>query len=191
MFHTLLSGADDPDRPIEIIWDLDPSKPDLGPVQLAARMLRDRLEELGLAPRVKTSGSKGLHIHVDVTDEPGSGVGFPATKAFAERLAWDLVTAEPDLFTLEFAKKDRKGRLFIDVLRNGHSSHAAAPYSLRAVPEASVAAPLSWDEALADDFHPRMITMRTMGDRLVAGIDPWKDRERPTATIMEAAQHLL
>ncbi len=191
VFHTLLSGADDPDRPIEIIWDLDPSDPDLGPVQLAARMLRDRLEELGLAPRVKTSGSKGLHIHVDVIDEPGSGVGFPATKAFAERLAWDLVMAEPDLFTLEFAKKDRKGRLFIDVLRNGHSSHAAAPYSLRAVPEASVAAPLSWDEALADDFHPRMITMRTMGERLLAGIDPWKARERPTATIMEAAQHLL
>ncbi len=191
VFHTLLSGADDPDRPIEIIWDLDPSTSDLGPVQLAARMLRDRLDELGLAPRVKSSGSKGLHIHIDVTDDPSAGIGFPATKAFAERVAWDLVTAEPDLFTLEFAKKDRKGRLFIDVLRNGHSSHAAAPYSLRAVPEASVAAPLSWDEALADDFHPRMVTMRTMGERLVAGIDPWADRPEPTSTIMEAAQQLL
>ncbi len=191
VFHTLLSGADDPARPIEIIWDLDPSTSDLGPVQLAASMLRDRLDELGLEPRVKSSGSKGLHIHVDVTDEPDAGIGFPATKAFAERVAWDLVAAEPDLFTLEFAKKDRKGRLLIDVLRNGHSSHAAAPYSVRAVPEASVAAPLSWEEALGDDFHPRMITMRTMGERLAAGIDPWADRTAPTSTIMEAAQQLL
>ena len=191
VFHTLLSGADDPARPIEIIWDLDPSTPDLGPVQLAARMLGDRLGELGLEPRVKSSGSKGLHIHVDVTDAPDAGIGFPATKAFAERVAWDLVAAEPDLFTLEFSKKDRKGRLLIDVLRNGHSAHAAAPYSVRAVPEASVAAPLSWDEALSEDFHPRMITMRTMGERLVGGIDPWADRKPPTSTIMQAAQHLL
>ncbi len=191
VFHTLLSAASDPDQPIEIIWDLDPSTKDLGPVQLAARMLRDQLGDLGLEPRVKTSGSKGLHIHVDVTDAADSGVGFAATRAFAERVAWDLVAAEPDLFTLEFAKKDRKGRLLIDIMRNGHSSHAASPYSLRAVPEASVAAPLSWEEALADDFHPRMITMRSIGERLAAGIDPWADRPVPSATIMEAAQSLL
>lgn len=191
VFHTLLSAASDPEQPIEIIWDLDPSTKDLAPVQLAARMLRDQLGELGLEPRVKTSGSKGLHIHVDVTDAADSGVGFAATRAFAERIAWDLVAAEPDLFTLEFAKKDRKGRLLIDIMRNGHASHAASPYSMRAVPEASVAAPLSWDEALADDFHPRMFTMRTMGERLAAGIDPWADRLAPSVTITEAAQSLL
>lgn len=191
VFHTLLSAASDPDQPIEIIWDLDPSSKDLAPVQLAARMLHDQLGELGLEPRVKTSGSKGLHIHVDVTDGPGSGVGFAATRAFAERIAWDLVAAEPDLFTLEFAKKDRKGRLLIDIMRNGHSSHAASPYSLRAVSEASVAAPLSWDEALAEDFHPRMITMRSLGERLAAGIDPWANRPAPSVTIMQAAQSLL
>lgn len=191
VFHTLLSAASNPDHPIEIIWDLDPAHKDIASVQLAARMLRDQLGELGLEPRVKTSGSKGLHIHVDVTDTAESGVGFPATRAFAERIAWDLVAAEPDRFTLEFSKKARKGRLLIDILRNGHSSHAAAPYSMRAVPEASIAAPLSWDEALSDDFHPRMITMRSMGERLAAGIDPWADRTAPSATIMEAAQSLL
>lgn len=191
VFHTLLSAASAPEQPIEIIWDLDPSTKDLVPVQLAARMLRDQLGELGLEPRIKTSGSKGLHIHVDVTDAADSGVGFAATRAFAERIAWDLVAAEPDLFTLEFAKKDRKGRLLIDIMRNGHASHAAAPYSMRAVPEASIAAPLSWDEALGADFHPRMITMRTIGERLAAGIDPWADRPTPSSTITEAAQSLL
>lgn len=191
VFHTLLSAADNPDHPIEIIWDLDPAHNDIASVQLAARMLHDQLGELGLEPRVKTSGSKGLHIHVDVTDTADSGVGFAATRAFAERVAWDLVAAEPDRFTLEFSKKDRKGRLLLDIMRNGHSSHAAAPYSMRAVPEASVAAPLSWEEALADDFHPRMITMRSIGERLAAGIDPWADRPAPSVTIMEAAQSLL
>lgn len=191
VFHTLLSSAKDPEHPIEIIWDLDPAHNDIATVQLAARMLQEQLGELGLEPRVKTSGSKGLHVHVDVTDTAESGVGFPATRAFAERIAWDLVAAKPDRFTLEFSKKARKGRLLIDVLRNGHASHAAAPYSMRAVPEASIAAPLSWEEALSDDFHPRMITMRSMGERLAAGIDPWADRPPPSATIMEAAQSLL
>lgn len=191
VFHTLLSAASNPDQPIEIIWDLDPAHNDIASVQLAARMLHDQLGELGLEPRVKTSGSKGMHVHVDVTDAEDSGVGFAATRAFAERIAWDLVAAEPDRFTLEFAKKARKGRLLLDIMRNGHSSHAAAPYSMRAVPEASVAAPLSWEEALSDDFHPRMITMRTMGERLAAGIDPWADRTPPSVTIMEAAQSLL
>ncbi len=191
VFHTLLSAASNPDHPIEIIWDLDPAHNDIASVQLAARMLRDQLGELGLEPRVKTSGSKGLHIHVDVTDTADSGVGFAATRAFAQRIAWDLVAAEPDRFTLEFSKKDRKGRLLLDIMRNGHSSHAAAPYSMRAVPEASVAAPLSWEEALSGDFQPRMITMRTLGERLAAGIDPWADRRTPSVTIMEAAQSLL
>jgi len=116
VMHTLLSSAADPDQPIEIIWDLDPSSKDLGPVQLGARLLRDRLTDLGLDPRVKSSGGKGLHIHVDVTDAPGAGVGFPATRAFAERVAWELVAEHPDVFTLEFAKKDRKGRLLICLL---------------------------------------------------------------------------
>ena len=191
VFHTLLSSASNTDHPIEIIWDLDPAHNDIASVQLAARMLHDQLGELGLEPRVKTSGSKGLHVHVDVADTADSGVGFAATRAFAERIAWDLVAAEPDRFTLEFAKRDRKGRLLLDVMRNGHSSHAAAPYSMRAVPEASVAAPLSWEEALSSDFHPRMVTMRTMGERLAAGIDPWADRPAPSVTIMEAAQSLL
>lgn len=191
VFHTLLSSAADPFRPIEIIWDLDPSTGDLGPVQLAARLLKERLDELGLAPRVKTTGSKGLHIHVDIIDGPDAGIGYAATKAFAERLAWDLVVDHPDVFTLEFAKKERKGRLLIDVLRNGHASHAAAPYSVRAVPEASVAAPLHWEEALSTDFHPRQFTIRNMVERLAAGVDPWAEREPPSSTVLEAASQLL
>jgi bifunctional non-homologous end joining protein LigD len=99
--------------------------------------------------------------------------------------------AFPDDVTLEFAKKDRKGRLFLDVLRNGHASHAAAPYSLRAVAEAALAAPLSWEEALAADFHPRMVTIRSIDERLDAGIDPWRDHPAPESTITAAARTLL
>ena len=191
VIHTLLSGADDPLRPIEMIFDLDPSTSDLKPVQEAARRLKARLDGLGLSPRVKTTGSKGLHLHVDVTDDPAAGISFETTRAFAERLALELVHDAPDLFTLEFAKKARGSRLLIDVLRNGHASHAVAPYSVRAVPEASVAAPLSWDEALSSDFHPRAHTIRTMAARLADGIDPWADHPPPTSTIAEAAARLL
>jgi len=190
VFHTLLSGASDPGHPIEVIWDLDPAGDDVARVQKAAAHLKEVLDDLGLAPRVKSSGSKGLHIHVDVTDEPGA-VSYEMSRAFAQRVAWELVNRAPEDFTLEFSKKERKGRLLIDVLRNGHASHAAAPYSLRAVEEAGVAAPLSWDEALGSGFHPRGVTIRTMTERLDSGIDPWAGRPRPTSTIAQAAHQLL
>ncbi len=190
VMHTLLSSADDPAHPIEVIWDLDPEGDDVPRVQKAAALLRTALDDLGLAPRVKSSGSKGMHIHVDITDDPGV-VSYAMSRAFAQRVAWDLVDRFPADFTLEFAKKERRGRLLIDVLRNGHASHAAAPYSLRAVSEASLAAPLFWDEALDASFHPRMITMRNVAQRLDEGTDPWAGRPAPTSTIADAAAKLL
>jgi len=190
VMHVLLSDAADPAHPIEIIWDLDPTGDDFARVQQAALLLKDRLDDLGLAPRVKSTGSKGLHIHIDISDQPGV-VGYDMSRAFASRLAWELVEEAPNDFSLEFSKKERQGKLLIDVLRNGHASHAAAAYSLRAVPEAGAAAPISWEEALDPEFRPRQLTMRNMAERLSAGIDPWADRAAPTSTITGAAEKLL
>jgi hypothetical protein len=73
VFHTLLASAEAPTTPIEVIFDLDPSSDDLGPVRAAATELRSVLDDLDLAPRVKSSGSRGLHIVVDVTDIADGG----------------------------------------------------------------------------------------------------------------------
>lgn len=192
VFHALLGHADDPDRPVEVVWDLDPSGDDLEPVRLAARELRSVLDDLGLEPRVKSTGSRGLHVVVDVIDggagPNGRGGGQPAdyelTKRFARAVAEEIEPRGP--FTLEQRKDQRGGRLFLDVLRNSAANHAVAAYSLRPLPEAPVAAPLDWDEALSSSFHPRRITLRNVFRRLGQTDDPWADPTAPRTTIADA-----
>lgn len=186
VLHTLLNTAHEPERPIEVIWDLDPSSDDLGVVRDAARHLRDVLGALGLRPRVKSSGSRGLHVLVDVTGP----ADYDLSRAFALAIAERVVEREPDRFTVAFHKKERAGRLFIDVLRNGRAAHAVAPYSLRARPEAPVAVPLSWDEALSSDFHPRRITIANVFRRLGQRDDPWLDRQPPEVGLRDVAAAL-
>jgi bifunctional non-homologous end joining protein LigD len=166
--HTLLSRADEPQRPVEVIVDLDPSTPDRGPVRAAAARLRELFVERGYAPRVKTSGSRGLHVVVDV-DLPD----FPAARGLAEDVSEVLVAEEPDTFTLAFRKKDRGDRLLLDINRNNYQQHAVAPYSVRALPGAPVAAPLEWDEALAPGWDPQRWTIRNLFRRLGRRDDPW------------------
>ncbi len=185
VFHTLLAAAHHPDRPVEVIFDLDPAGDDLEPVRSAATELRAILGDLGLSPRVKSSGSKGLHIVVDVLDDDAT---FQLTRTFAVRVA-ELV-AERGPFTSEHRIANRKGRLFLDVLRNGPASHAAAPYSLRPLPGAPVAIPLTWDEALATTFHPQRITISNLARRLGHLDDPWSDLREPTTTITAALAEL-
>jgi bifunctional non-homologous end joining protein LigD len=187
VFHTLLSAAADPDRPVEVIFDLDPSTDDLGPVRAAARHLRDILEDLGLSPRVKSSGSRGLHVVVDVAGP----ADFDESRRFAVAVAEVVVAREPERFTLEFHKTDRRDRLFLDVLRNGRAAHAVAPYSLRARPGAPVAVPLTWDEALSAGFAPRRITIANVFRRLARVQDPWAERPGPSVPLGEALERLV
>ncbi len=183
VFHTLLSEAAAPDRPVEVVFDLDPASDDLDPVRDAAREVRAVLEDLGLAPRVKSSGSRGLHVVVDVAEDDGD-FDFDLTRTFARRVA-ELVS-ERGPFTVEQRKAKREGRLFLDVGRNGPASHVAAPYTLRPLSEAPVAVPLDWDEALSASFHPRRITIANVARRLAQKDDPWADPPRPTTTVAAA-----
>lgn len=186
VLHTLLDAATALDRPVEVIFDLDPADDDLAPVRDAARHLREILDDLGLPPRVKSSGSRGLHLHVDVTGP----ADFELSRAFSLAVAEEVARREPDRFTVAFRKSDRRGRLFLDVFRNGRAAHAVAPYSLRARPEAPVAVPLSWDEALSADFHPRRITIGNVFRRLGQVEDPWAGWPPPQVTLAQALDRL-
>lgn len=168
VLHTLFSRADHPRRPVEVMVDLDPSTPDRGPVRAAAGRLRELFAARGYEPRVKSSGSRGLHVVVDV-DLPD----FEAARALAEEVSQDLVDEEPDEYTLAFYKKDRGDRLLLDINRNAYQQHAVAPYSLRALPGAPVAAPLEWDEALDPRWDPQRWTIANLFRRLGARPDPW------------------
>ena len=168
VLHTLFSRADAPQRPVEVMVDLDPTTEDRGPIRDAAGRLRELFTERGFEPRVKTSGSRGLHVVVDV-DLPD----FGAARGLALEVSEQLVAEQPEDFTLEFYKEKRGDRLLLDINRNAYQQHAVAPYSLRALPGAPVAAPLEWDEALDPAWDPRRWTIRNLFRRLAQRDDPW------------------
>ncbi len=145
-FHAWPSHVADVERPDRMVFDLDPDEGlGFGPVRQAAFDLRDRLAELGLASFAMLSGGKGVHVVVPLTPAHD----WDAHKDFAKRFAHALSIAEPARFVATMSKARRKGRIFIDWLRNQRGATSVAPYSARARAGAPVAAPVAWDE-LAD-----------------------------------------
>jgi bifunctional non-homologous end joining protein LigD len=185
--HRLLVAATAPRRPVEMILDLDPAGDDSATVVLAARHLRDVLDEYGLKAFVKSTGSKGLHAHVplDGSDD------FDMVRAVARELARELVAREPEQLTVEQRKAKRKGRLFVDWLRNSYGQHAVAPYSLRALPGAPVAVPLEWAEATAHDFDPRRYRLTNVFRRISRKRDPWASKRRTRQSLARVAGRRL
>jgi bifunctional non-homologous end joining protein LigD len=151
-FHGWAARSTDVEKPERMIFDLDPDEGlDFGDVKSAATDIRDRLADLGLTSFAMLSGGKGVHVVVPLTP----GHSWDAHKDFARRFAEALSTAEADRFTATMSKAKRKGKIFIDWLRNQRGSTAVAPYSARAREGAPVAVPIAWDELSSmKDAHP-------------------------------------
>ena len=116
----------------------------------AAQLTKTLLDELGLVCFLKTTGGKGLHIVTPIQRTQG----WEEAKPFAKMVADHLVTAIPQRFTSNMAKRVRKGKIFIDYLRNARGATAIAAYSTRAKPGAPVSVPIAWDELSKDLFGP-------------------------------------
>lgn len=142
-FHGWGARADDVERPERMVFDLDPDE-GLGfpAVKQAAQDLRRELQNLGLTSFAMLSGGKGVHIVVPLTP----GHDWEAHKDFAKRFAEALSMTEPERFVATMSKAKRKGKIFIDYLRNQRGSTAVMPYSARARAGAPVAAPITWEE---------------------------------------------
>jgi len=142
-FHGWGAPADDVEHPDRMVFDLDPDEGlDFGDVRAAAAQLRDLLGEMGLQTFPMISGGKGVHV---VAPLDGSA-DWPAVKDFASRFSRAVAEAHPKRFTANMRKSERKGRIFLDWLRNERGSTAVLPYSARARDGTSVAAPITWDE---------------------------------------------
>jgi bifunctional non-homologous end joining protein LigD len=164
----------DPETPEQITFDLDPDEGlDFNDVIAAAKVMKRRLEGLGLAAFVKTTGGKGLHVVVPIKADARSRIEWDQCKAFAKGVS-ELVRADaPDRFTTTIAKKARGGKIFLDYLRNGRMATAVAPWSPRARPGAGIAFPLSWSQ-VKSGLDPRAYTLHDAA-ALLKKPDPWKE----------------
>ena len=172
--HTWQARARAIERPDQIIFDLDPD-PALSwePLKEAALELRKRLSDAGLNPFVKTTGGKGLHVVVPL--EPKQSWKF--VKDFTRAIAQSVVGDEPDRYTATMSKAKRKGKIFIDYLRNAKTASAVCVYSTRARAGAPVSMPLRWEDLKSDPRGEFDIqTARQHAARLRR--DSWADFER-------------
>lgn len=169
--HTWGCRAGAIEFPDQLVFDLDPDEGlPWRRVTEAATTLQAQLERYGLTGFLKTTGGKGLHIVVPV--EPTTP--WVEAKAFAKRVADDMVQAEPSTYLATMTKAKRKGKLFIDYFRNGLGATSICVFSTRARPGAPIALPISWDE-LERDVRGEHFRVQNI-DRRLASLsgDPWE-----------------
>jgi bifunctional non-homologous end joining protein LigD len=189
--HAFLSRLNHIDEPDQLILDLDP--PDgnrFGDVRVCALRLRELLTgELGLPAFVKTTGGKGLHVHVPLNARQD----FGTVREFARQAAELLAARNPDLVTTEQRKDKRGPRIYADIMRNAYAQLAVAPYSVRARPGAAVATPLSWDELDDEALRPDRFTLRTVPARIHGASQPggpWAAMSRRRPGLARAQESL-
>ena len=153
-FHGWGSRTADVERPDRIAFDLDPDEAiGFEPVRAAAFDVRRALEAIGLESWPLLTGGKGLHVVVPLAAE----AQWPRVRDFARSVCAALARADPKRFTIALPKAQRRGRIFLDYLRNQRTATAIMPYSARARAGAPVAAPVTWEE-LEEVEDPRAFT---------------------------------
>lgn len=185
--HTWGAKRDKLDSPDRMILDLDPDPAVEWPSVIeGAQLLRTLLGELDLRSFVKTTGGKGLHVVVPLQRVHT----WDEVKTFSKALADHLVRMIPERFLATMSKQKRKGKIYVDYLRNAKGATAVAAYSTRAKAGAPVSVPLAWDE-LSGDMRSDHFTIANLADRLRhLRKDPWKDyfstRQRITRPMAKA-----
>lgn len=168
----------DSNKPMEIAFDLDPPNRERFDLAIQASLLiKQMLDELDLVSFVKTSGNKGLQVHIPI---PEHSMTYGETGIFTASVARTIEAAYPDLFTTERLKKKRGGRLYIDYVQHGMNKTLVAPYSPRKTDEATVATPLFWNE-VSEGLDPRLFTIENVIERV-------QDVGCPFAAYVEAKQ---
>lgn len=142
-FHGWGARIEDVEKADRLVFDLDPDEGlDFEAVRKAAFHFREILQQIGLETFPMVTGGKGIHVIAPLVPK----AEWPEVKDFAHRLAQAVARSDPENFTAALPKAQRKGRIFVDYLRNQRGATAVMPYSARARAGAPVAAPISWKE---------------------------------------------
>jgi bifunctional non-homologous end joining protein LigD len=183
-FHIWGAPTQAVDRPDRMVMDLDPGDGvGYDEVCKAAFDLRAVLAAAGLQTFPMLTGGKGVHVIA-----PLSGAAdWDTVKSFSANVARALAAAEPHRFVAKMLKAERKGRIFIDWMRNIPGATAIAPFSPRARSGATVAVPIRWSELRGLD-GPAVFTVANVPRRLASlRRDPWDGYFRIRQTIEAAA----
>ncbi len=171
VFHPWASLAADTDNPVELRIDLDPQPgTDIADAAAVAPALREVLREAGLEAWLKTSGNRGIHVFCPI--EPTHE--FLDVRHAVIAAGRELERRMPDRVTTNWWKEERGERIFVDFNQANRDRTMAGAYSPRALPGATVATPITWDE-LAAGVDPASFTVRTVPERLATTGDPWAD----------------
>jgi bifunctional non-homologous end joining protein LigD len=176
--HTWHSRVDDIEKPDYLLIDLDPTFDGQWPfVREIALVVKEVMDELGLASYPKTSGATGLHILAPIKAD----LPFPEVRRFAKALAEEVErrVGDQEVATTTWRVADRRG-VFVDFGQNARDRTIACAYSVRPTPDARVSAPLAWDEV--PDVEPEAFTLETMRERIADVGDPMNGmwRRRPS-----------
>jgi bifunctional non-homologous end joining protein LigD len=176
--HTWHSRVDDIERPDYLLIDLDPTVDGQWPyVREIALVVKEVMDELGLASYPKTSGATGLHVLAPIKPE----LAFPDVRRFAKALAEEVErrVGDQEMATTTWRVADRRG-VFVDFGQNARDRTIASAYSVRPTADARVSAPLRWDEVAA--VEPEAFTVETMRARIAEAGDPMRGmwRRRPS-----------
>jgi bifunctional non-homologous end joining protein LigD len=169
--HPWGSRVDNPMKPDRVVFDLDPGEGlAFSEVVKAAKEMRAFLNELRLVSFLKTTGGKGLHIVLPIARR----YAWPDVKRFAKRVGELMTETSPERYLTRISIAERRGKIFIDYLRNDPTSTAVGPYSTRAREGAPVATPLAWEE-LTPKLDPKAFDINTVPKRLAKlKSDPWE-----------------
>jgi bifunctional non-homologous end joining protein LigD len=181
--HVGLQRVDKNEYPDQMIFDLDPPSDDFEIVRTVAFKMRKLLDESGLTPFLKTTGSRGLHLVVPLDRK----LTFDEVRAVARHLAEEMVSREPSLVTTEMLKKNRDGKLFLDVNRNGTAQTAVPAFAIRAKDGAPVAMTISWEELEDKKLNARTWNIRNACERMESIEDPWKGLRASTHRLPRTA----
>jgi len=171
-FHTWNSTVTHLGTPDRVIFDLDPGEGVSWPhVKEAALLVRTLLTELGLQAWLKTSGGKGLHVVVPLAPRRD----YDVVKGFANAFVRHIAKTIPQRFSAVAGPANRKGKVFVDYLRNGFGQTTVAAFSARARPGMGVSMPVSWEQltSLKSGDQWTVATAREALSFLAE--DPWHD----------------